>query len=1518
MAKNALQQVTETLQKSPLYQGLQESFDTFRGMVQPLAESAGKSIGYALNPFYQQAQKNIQQASQRSLKASANPNYTPESRAALLRLSSQQAKTGQDLAQSQMQQANYTPLQILESAGATAASVFGGPKMLTRPGMINTGIAALLGGGINKMTGGSFAQGAGRAVGMMPAIEGIVGATNPAISQLTSKAGRLNTNPWVQQGLIRLTGGALNIPQGYAIAKSAGQTYTPGNAALDFGLGAILPTTHTSGKMAIKDTAVAPEMVKLRETLVTKGMKAQEAGDVALANKIKAQVIKLDKTIQRKVQAQAVKPSTPVEKVSQEQVIPKGTTQAMQAVKEVKLPPEQTIEGLPFKVEPSVATAVQTLYNDGVLVKDNGSSGFHTKWKEPQWAIAIAGTVKKDVQDLLAKAAEDSGLAFRERMVNGKKSGVDIYLPGVGPEKPDIAQQAFDAFANRYTELKQIASTTSPVTSAITMPKNVREIIDRIASGEKVKTNELKSIKDFVTKTMQIKPDQWDGMSVVKRKQLATESYNTVLAGEKAVHETSFTPPTTTEGAVPPLATVMDSGLPPGEVTRGLIDTAKESSNVLPEAKAQVEGSYTSIGQQATVNKFAVDVATNYEKAKADLYKTTPDQVNLDTVVDFTAKAEALIFEAGKRGDAQTQADVINKVAPFLTPMGQANSLFALMAKSTPEAILKLAEEAIKSANENVPAIERIAKFIGVELPRAKQLELSVDAKQTILDMAKQTQAMPDGPEKVAAGQALTEYINKQIPLSVGNWLDAYRYNNMLSSPNTWEKTFIQNTSGLLVFKPMTMAMRGLIIDPIRELATGAKPEYQPLDFARWYGDLFTSLGAPDRTSAAFANLSEPEKAIASIVPDTIDTFKNAMTGKEIDQRDINQALSIKAKASQSRFPAILTWASRFMSMLDAVGRVPIAKLEYAQKVRNGEAAGEETMKKAFNEADYWTLRTQFDPKGTKSGQGGLFQVMDAIAQGITKIGGETPAVSYILPFVKASNNFAKMTMEYSPLGVLDMPFSKRLADKSAKALIGTGTMLMLWKWASDPNNVSWELPTDKKGQTTAYDAGRRPYSIRVPTPAGDIWVPVQAAGPLAVAISIPAAYTYYSQQAPTALTDDQATKVAKTMGGLVKMMSNWTFLESVQQFMDMISGKGNLNTYAGFTAGQMVPDKGLLSWVNRSFIDPVFRKATTFPEAMAKDLPILSQDVPAYTNSVGQPSTRTTLERFSPYAIGQANPFYEKMYQDDQAAAQFRAKITAMQDAFDKKDQALISQIKQNGDMQLPNENAYGTTLDSAGLAGIIKKQRQFSDANKLVELYMQAQQQGNKEGVAGIEATIKQMGIPFQDAYYNYFSQVDPEVKRFFLDQSIQSQGLTGDQAVPYLAQFRRKGVGSGQPILTDTLVDALVTDNVISYDAGKVLKKITWSEQQKSLVAKPSAPKKSGANVKAPKLKAVPKYSSIKIKPVTTAPKMKISSVKPVATKQVSLKLPTVTSMPKIPVIKLKQIKLPVFNKLPVSYS
>ena len=87
-----------------------------------------------------------------------------------------------------------------------------------------------------------------------------------------------------------------------------------------------------------------------------------------------------------------------------------------------------------------------------------------------------------------------------------------------------------------------------------------------------------------------------------------------------------------------------------------------------------------------------------------------------------------------------------------------------------------------------------------------------------------------------------------------------------------------------------------------------------------------------------------------------------------------------------------------------------------------------------------------------------------------------------------------------------------------------------------------------------------------------------------------------------------------------------------------------NLKNQIGFTIGQFIPLSAMVRYVNKA-IDPVFRKAEGVWEQTIKNIPFLSEELPARTKPYGEESRREFFNLFIPYDVGVTDDIYESMF---------------------------------------------------------------------------------------------------------------------------------------------------------------------------------------------------------------------------------------------------------------------------------
>lgn len=177
-----------------------------------------------------------------------------------------------------IQAAKNVGMDVFNSA-KLGANVYGGSKILAG-GAMNAAKTILpnaaIGGGINKLSGGSFSEGAGQGVAVSPSIRGITGVTNPLIEKYTQMlaprlAPRL-TNSAVGNYLTTSTlRGIQNVPEGAVIDATLGRRpLSPESMALDLATGFLPGSPNARGGLNVNANAKQVQMPPQDRDIVTK------------------------------------------------------------------------------------------------------------------------------------------------------------------------------------------------------------------------------------------------------------------------------------------------------------------------------------------------------------------------------------------------------------------------------------------------------------------------------------------------------------------------------------------------------------------------------------------------------------------------------------------------------------------------------------------------------------------------------------------------------------------------------------------------------------------------------------------------------------------------------------------------------------------------------------------------------------------------------------------------------------------------------------------------------------------------------------------------------------------------------------------------------------------------------------------------------------------------------------------------------------------------------------------------
>lgn len=851
---------------------------------------------------------------------------------------------------------------------------------------------------------------------------------------------------------------------------------------------------------------------------------------------------------------------------------------------------------------------------------------------------------------------------------------------------------------------------------------------------------------------------------------------------------------------------------------RGFITTVKQAEQTKIPVKQKVQGTYEPISNKETLSQAQKIVSQNYDTAKSRVY-------NEPLTAETNLIGQELVRKAQKAGRYDEAIEIIETMAKKGTESGQAVQAFSVWQRLTPEGMLRYAQKEIKNANENAGFLTKVF--------RKGETKLSKETAQFITEQMTKVQKMADGIEKDKIVQSVMERINKEIPIGASEIFDAYRYQNLLSSPRTQLRNAYQNAYQALINRPLTMASE-VTVDWVKSTLKGTERTKYMSDVPAYYKGLWNSR------------------------IDANNAFMNIWRGKEnFTNLDINQ---IRNK----NLPKSLTVVGRLMEGADKYFQSLIGGGEYARMMKNG-ATEEQAKIAAKKMAEYSLLRNLPDPKN-KNGQGYVLSAIDGATQGVTELGRRIPALRWFIPFIRTPMNAAKQWIEYSPAGILTTAGAKDKSAQVAKALIGTA----ITGWGASlamQDRTTWSAPTDSKEKELFYASGKKPYSIRF----GDKWIPMTYFGPQALALAIPAAFKQYNEDSRTALTDNQVEKATKAVTSLLGFFSEQTFLQGLGNFVRAISGDTDY-TYAGNISGnisQIIPLSSLQRYVSQ-IVDPVFRKTGggTMTEQVVNQLktqiPGLSKTLEPYKLPTGEVSTRNITDYIAPYTMGLEKPEYNQLLEDRQTKLQENAVLNKA------KKEIVSGKSKQIGDnIVYTNENDNPAVLDLTKYDKIakmpttnkynsaLKESKQYSEAAKIIDNDGLDEEQK--------ETALKRLGVSKEDAEYYSLANDNTNLKTMFVLDSVANK--THEEVLDTLAKQRKQV--NGNMVATNTVLDNLVDEGVISKAEATQLKKYKYESGKLTPIKKSSGGKKIKVTLR--KVGKI-KFKKAKVTQLKTAQKFK----------------------------------------------
>lgn len=465
---------------------------------------------------------------------------------------------------------------------------------------------------------------------------------------------------------------------------------------------------------------------------------------------------------------------------------------------------------------------------------------------------------------------------------------------------------------------------------------------------------------------------------------------------------------------------------------------------------------------------------------------------------------------------------------------------------------------------------------------------------------------------------SVVKFFRKYKPATFSEWIDEFRYMNMLSSPKTHILNALSNMIQVAGLRPITRLAAGGIDKIGSAFNTKRERENYIRQVPAYYKGALNSFG--DATTGAI----------------------DALTGRTLIERpDINRIptnfRTLKWGQGVSR---ALEAGDVFFRTLAAAGEVEALTKRNLLK-RGKQLTPEEIIKQSKATAEEIVFRKPLDPKN-KTGQGTILSAIDKTTSAIYTLR-RVPGVKWFIPFVRTPMNIVKQGIEYSPLGWGTLWKNKNKTEQAGKALIGSMVFAAAGQLALE-DKLTWAVPRGKTARELFYASGQQPYSVKI----GDTWVSYSRIGPLAYPLAMAASIKYHSIDNPKADVTSREEKTILALAGISKFFSDQSYLQGIGDIIKAVEGseRGVADAVLG-PPKQLIPLGSLLRWTSH-IIDPIYRKAkpSLSPKAIVeniqKDLPWLSTGVPPYVDAItGKPADRESplFNAFSPFTIRKEKP---------------------------------------------------------------------------------------------------------------------------------------------------------------------------------------------------------------------------------------------------------------------------------------
>ncbi len=350
---------------------------------------------------------------------------------------------------------------------------------------------------------------------------------------------------------------------------------------------------------------------------------------------------------------------------------------------------------------------------------------------------------------------------------------------------------------------------------------------------------------------------------------------------------------------------------------------------------------------------------------------------------------------------------ILQDISVMGTVAGQTAQAIRLLKQQSPESQYYALERSVRKLQDG------INERYGDKQNDAPKIEIDKERA------AKWIQALREGDMDLAYDleEVLFQQIAKQIPKTLSDRLNAWRYLSMLGNP----KTLIRNAVGNAAFTPITMAK-----DQIGALMEKLLPKEQR---TKYFGSLHASKEG--RALLKFAS----EDALSSDV-------QQMMERNKYDDTNVNDRLARAVSERRSTFdaPVLKQWQAATRYMME---KMPGMGDEFYKGIHYRRAFAGAAMARGYTVADFTSgrvsetelikLRTYATNQAMKATFNDANKFSDLVSRMHTKSKVVNTAIEGTLPFKRTPANVAVRSFEYSPVAMIRSLTTDLYALKTGK-----------------------------------------------------------------------------------------------------------------------------------------------------------------------------------------------------------------------------------------------------------------------------------------------------------------------------------------------------------------------------------------------------------------------------------------------------------------------------------------------------